>query len=405
MGLRDLLFGKRDTLTQTTRLIGFPSDGGLTAGGVSATTTLGLSSVWACLNVLANGISQLEWRERMGTLDIPPSRVVLRPQAQRTRREWTSLVVSTLALFDVCYLLKAGGTDDEGVPMGLWFLDPTIVTPGAVDVFTTAFLLPPDRFFIAQQEIPRGELVILHRSPQPTISDTAGGIINLARTTFAAAIAAERYASRYWQAGGPPTTVLETDQRLTPTQVEETSEAWSAKRSRGPDYAPVLMGGLSAKSFGADPTSESAVEARRELVADIGRYFGVPTRILNAPTGDSETYTSTSAANQDLVRYTLQNYIGAIEDGISEVLPPSRRMEMDTRKLTTGTQYEQAQAYQLATANRAWMTAQEVRDEVGLPPLEDPTELEPPVKVTERLNTPAPAGAVGTEPPPPGRIP
>jgi hypothetical protein len=40
MGLRDLLFGKRDTLTQTTRLIGFPENGGLVASGVSATTTL-----------------------------------------------------------------------------------------------------------------------------------------------------------------------------------------------------------------------------------------------------------------------------------------------------------------------------------------------------------------------------
>jgi len=62
--------------------------------------------------------------------------------------------------------------------------------------------------------VDRDQLVIMHRSPQPTISDTAGGIINLARATFAAAIAAERYASRYWQAGGSPTTVLETDQRL-----------------------------------------------------------------------------------------------------------------------------------------------------------------------------------------------
>jgi HK97 family phage portal protein len=219
--------------------------------------------------------------------------------------------------------------------------------------------------------------VVLHRSPQPTISDTAGGIINLARTTFAAAIAADRYASRYWQAGGSPTTVLETEQRLTPTQTQETSELWAEKRSRGPDYAPVLSGGLKARSFGADPTSESAVEARRELVADIGRYFGVPTRILNAPTGDSETYTSTPAANQDLVRYTLQNYIGAIEDGISDVLPPGRRMEINTRKLVQGTQYEQAQTYQLATGNQPWMTVEEVRDAIDLPPVENPADLAP----------------------------
>jgi phage portal protein BeeE len=169
--------------------------------------------------------------------------------------------------------------------------------------------------------------------------------------------------------------VLETDQRLTTPQITETSELWAEKRSRGPDYAPVLSGGLKARSFGADPTSESAVEARKELVADIGRYFGIPTRILNAPTGDSETYTSNESGNQDLVRYTLQNYMGAIEDGISDQLPGGRSMVMDPWRLTAGTQYSQAQAYQLATGSRPWMLPEEVRDRIGLPPLEDPADL------------------------------
>jgi phage portal protein BeeE len=396
---------QRDTLTTPVNMVGFPTDGGLISGGVTAGTVLSLSSVWRCVDILSNGVSQLDWRERRGTLDLPLSRLVVRPQAQRTRREWVSLVVSTLALFDVCYLLKTGGTDSEGVTLGLWYLDPTIVQPMTQDLFTLAFLLPPEWFFVAGARVHRDQLVILHRSPQPTVSDALGGIIHLARTTFAAALASERYASRYWQSGGSPTTVLETDQRLTQPQIDDTSERWAEKRARGPDYAPVLSGGLKARSFGADPTSESAVEARRELVADIGRYFGIPTRILNAPTGDSETYSSTPAANGDLVRYTLQNYIGALEDAITDQLPGGRRMEMDVRKLTAGTQFEQAQAYQLATAGRAWMKPEEVRDDIGLAPLEDITDLEPPVKVTERLNEPPPTGPVGTEPPQLGALP
>lgn len=372
----DLRFWKRDSPTFRP-MIGFPSDGGLTAGGVTATTTLGLSAVWRCIDILSNGVSQLDWEEREGNRDLSPSRLVLRPQAQRTRREWTSLVVSTLALFDVTYLLKAG-RDGAGSPLGLWYLDPTVVRPETTaDLFTSAFLLPPEKFYVGSAMVDASNLVILHRSPQPTISDAAGGIINLARTTFAAALAAERYASRYWQAGGSPTTVLETEQRLTPAQADETSNLWYQKRSRGPDYAPVLSGGVKAKSFGADPTSESAVEARKELVADIGRYFGIPTRILNAPTGDSETYTSSESGNMDLVRYTLQNYIGAIQDGISDQLPGDRRMVMDTYRLTVGTQLAQAQAYQLATGAKAWMTPEEVRDRTGLPPVDNAADLLP----------------------------
>jgi len=387
MGIRDLLARGRDARTNQVTMVGFPADGGLVAGGVSASTMAGLSSVWRCLDILSNGVSQLPWRERIGTLDVPPSRLVRRPQAQRTRREWVSLVVSTLALFDVCYLLKVG-VDDEGAPLGLWYVDPTLVQPVAQDLLTQAFLLPPEEYWVAGRLTRREELLILHRSPLPTVLDSTGGIVNLARTTFAAALAAERYASRYWQAGGSPTTVLETEQRLTKDQVDETSTLWAEKRARGPDYAPVLHGGLKARSFGADPTSEAAVEARREMVADVGRYFGVPTRILNAPTSDTETYSSTAAANQDLVRYTLQNYIGAIEDGISEMLPDPRRMEMETRRLTVGTQYEQAQAYQLATGGQAWMAVDEVREDIALPPMETPITSIP---------TPTPAAAGGPD--------
>jgi HK97 family phage portal protein len=358
-------------------MIGFPTDGGLVAGGVTTMTSIGISAVWRCLDVLANGISQLEWNERRGNLVLPPSRIVIRPQARRTRREWTSLVVSTLALFDVCYILKVGGEDAEGVPIGLWPLDPSIVAPYVTDFLSAASFLPPDDFYVAQMHVTRDELVILHRSPQPTIQDTVGGVLKLARATFAAAIAAEGYASRYWQAGGAPTTVLETDAALDETSATQLSERWTEKRSRGPDYAPVLSSGLKAKSFGADPTTESAVEARRELVADIGRYFGIPTRILNAPTSDTETYKNASSANQDLVRYTLQNYIDAIQDGITDLLPGGRRMLMDTDTLTRPTLLERSQAWQLAGGAKAWMTPDEIREEEELPPIESPDELNP----------------------------
>lgn len=348
-------------------MIGFPNDGGLGFGGVNPTTSLGLSAVWRCLDVLSNGVSQLTWRELVGNLELPPSRLVSRPQAARTRREWTALVVSTLALYDVCYLLKAGGVDSEGVPVGLWPLDPLQVVPVQVDYLT---FLPPDEFWVGRTRVPREDLVILHRNPHPTVQDQTSGVLNIARVTFAAAIAAERYASRYWQAGGSPTTVLETDQRLPDPETDMISSRWAERRSRGPDYAPVLTGGIKAKDFGADPTAAAAVEARREQVADVGRFFGVPTRILNAPTGDSETYTSTEAGNQDLLRYTLENYVGSIEDAITDQLPPGRRMEMDTTRLTQGTQYTRAQSWQLATGNQPWMDPEEVREAEGLPPRE-----------------------------------
>lgn len=369
----DVLLQRRDTTPATRTLIGFTDGGLIPSGAVSGTTALGLSSVWRCLDILSNGVSQLAWQERMGNLDLPPSRLVDRPQADRTRREWVSLVVSTMALYDIAPLLKIG-EDAEGVPFELLPLDPLLVQPILTDTWGIA---PPNEYYIGATKVPADRLVILRRSPLPGISDEASGVIRLARVTFAAALSAEAYASRYWQAGGSPTTVLETDQTLQEGQGQELSDLWYTKRSRGPDYAPVLPQGLKAKSFGADPTAESAVEARREMVADVGRYFGVPTRILNAPTGDSETYSSTPAANMDLIRYTLQNYIGAIEDGISDLLPGQRHMVMDTHRLTTDTMLNTANALQLLTGGKPIMSQDEARELLGLAPIEDPNTLTP----------------------------
>lgn len=356
-------------------MVGFPSDGGLITAGVTGTTALGLSAVWRCVDILSNGVAQLGWSEVRAEAELPPSRLVLRPQAQRTRREWSSLVVSTLALYDVCYLLKTGGLDSEGVTVGLWPLDPFIVQPVTTDTWS---FLPPEEYYVAGTKVSADNLVVLHRSPQPGVMDGMGGVIQMARVTFAAAQAAEAYASRYWQAGGAPTTVLETDANMPEPIALQFSDRWRERRSQGPDYAPVLSGGLKAKQFGADPTAQAAVEARKEQVADIGRYFGIPTRILNAPAGDTETYATSESGNMDLVRYTLSNYIHAIEDAISDQLPGGRQMRMETATLTAGTQLAQAQALQLATGNKAWMTPDEAREVWHLPPTESPDTLNPP---------------------------
>ena len=374
MGLRDILLARRDAGPSPMRMVGFPSDGGLISAGVTGTSALGLSAVWRCIDILSNGVAQLPWEEVRADAELPPSRLVLRPQAQRTRREWTSLVVSTLALYDVCYLLKVGGLDSEGVTVGLWPLDPSIVSPVTSDTWS---FLPPDEYYISGTRMSADNIVVLHRSPQPGVADGLGGVIQMARVTFAAAQAAEAYASRYWQAGGAPTTVLETDANMPPEVGVQFSDRWRERRSMGPDYAPVLSGGLKAKQFGADPTAQAAVEARKEQVADIGRYFGVPTRILNAPAGDTETYATSKSGNMDLVRYTLSNYIHAIEDAISDQLPGGRQMRMETATLTAGTQLAQAQALQLATGNKAWMTPDEAREVWHLAPMESPDTLNP----------------------------
>ena len=279
----DRIFGleKHDmTPTPPITMVGFPANGGILPGGVTATTALGLSSVWRCLQVLSNGVQQLEWRESRGTLDtLPLSRLVRRPQADRTRREWTSIVVNTLALYQVCYLLRLG-EDAEGVPQSLYYLAPPLVQPATpIDLYG---LLPISEYWVAGRRVSADRLHIIRTGLLPGIPDHLGGLIDMARVTFAAAISSENYASRFWQGGASPVTKIKTDQALTPTQADELRNEWDTKQQLGRSTA-VFGLGADANPFGADITQAAAVEARRELVADIARYFGVPTRLRQRP--------------------------------------------------------------------------------------------------------------------------
>jgi hypothetical protein len=53
-------------------------------------------------------------------------------------------------------------------------------------------------------------------------------------------------------------------------------------------------------------------------------------------------------------------------------------MVMDTRPLVHPPLAALGQYFQLATAGKAWMTPEDVREEIGLPPIENADELNPP---------------------------
>lgn len=362
----------RDALpeSQAPHLVHFGTMGGVNPYGLTEQSALGLSAINRCVSIIAGGLSILEWGEWRGTLQLPSSRLVARPMESMTRREWTWRVAATMALHNTCHLWAVGGRDPEGVPWSLVPIPPNQVRAvGGVDTFGVTI---PDHYQVGRNlEVPPSDIFTIRRAAWPIVPDTIGGLLNLARMSFASALSAEGYASRYWQAGGPPTTVISTEAELTGTQADEIAARWRDRRAGGPDYPAVFGKGAKAQEWGADPTEQSAVEARRELVADIGRYFGVGTALLNAPAGDPTTYRTTESEGLAFIRFTLGDYLRGVEDLISDILPGVRRMVMDPAPLTRGEQYTRYQAWQLAlSGDRPWLTVEEVRSQEGYGPLE-----------------------------------
>lgn len=331
-------------------------------------TVLGLSAVWRCVTLIADAIADWPWREFAGTVreprELEPSRLVRRPAALMNRREWTWRVVATEALYNAAHLLHVGGTDSEGVPWSLLPVPPQAIYPAhEPDPYG---MLPPTEYVVGDRLVSASFLTVVRRAPFPGATDRVLPLIDLARREFQTFLAASVHSSRYWFAGGPTVTQITSDQALTDPEAEAIAKRWQERRSMGSDYPAVMGKGAKAEPWGADPTAESAVDARREMLADVARYFGVPTRIVNAPAGDSETYANVDDDAIDLERYTLRGYAGPLEEAISELLPGSyitgRRIRLDSTAWTRGNLHTRAQALPaLVQGDRPILTVPEAR--------------------------------------------
>jgi len=365
---------------------------------LDARSAIGLSAVWRCVTLIADTIADMPWTEWKGDALLESSRLVRRPMATMTRRTWTWRMVATEALFNTAYCLHVGGRDTDGTPWSLLPLPPVTIRPYNADPWG---LTDPYEYMVAgfSKPVSVDDLTIVRRAPFPGISEDLNSILELARRQFTAFVAADVHMARYWQAGGPTTTQITSDQELDDAEAAKMGERWVERRSLGTEYPAVFGKGAKAEPWGADPTSESAVEARADMTAQAGRYFGVPTRILNAPAGDSETYSNVENDAVDLLRYTLRGYMGPIEDAISTRLPGDyiggRRMEFDPARFLQGTLTDRAAAWvSLTTGDRPIADLDEARVRgFGLPARPQPELTAPATPATVTVTETVPAVA------------
>ena len=334
----------------------------------------GISAVRRCVTLIANAIAGQRWTEWEGepASRLPVvSRIVRRPAAAMTRREWVWRVVASMALNDISYIYMVGGVDDEGVPGSLLPLPKEACSPaGLVDPWG---VFPPTQYSISGiGGTVSGEAIIPVRSAfWPGVPPHLVGILQMARNSLMSAWASDAYVSRYWQAGGTPVTQITTEQELDNSQAEVIAGRWRDRRSKGPDYPAVLGKGAHADPWGADVSGQLAVEARRDIAAEVANLFGVSTHYVNVnPPGSSMTYSNVQDEALSLDRFTLSGFYDPIQDVISDLLPDERFMLIDMTRLTRAAQESRFRAWAIATGNKPWMTASEVRIEEGLAPNE-----------------------------------
>lgn len=373
---------KRERQLATTERRDIAARHGLDTGGllghdstysvnVTEQVALQVDVVVSCVDLLAALVADGIVGEFIGSETLPTSRLVQRPMRTMTMREWLYRAVAIMALYSGLYLRRLGGRDSEGVTRSL---EP--IAPWRLNTAT------PGEWFLDGQPVDPSDFRWVPRMALPTVGRDFAAVLSLARTSIAAAWSADQYRRDYWEKGGAPEWYLKSDLPLSGDDATTAKERVTSKRTANPGDPLVLGKGLEIKSLQTDMASEGASKALARSQASIARYFRVPAWLVNVLTeAGSLVYANSAAAGLDLVRYTLQpSYAGPLADALSDELPGSyltgRRVVIDLTHLTRGTILEQAQAYAIATGNKAWMRASEVRADLHLP--SDPTlDLDP----------------------------
>jgi hypothetical protein len=355
------------------------------AVNVTEQVSLGVDTVLACVRVLADLTADAIVGEYRGGVRLDQeSRIVRRPMASITRRTWIWLLTATMALYNGSYVLRRFGRDADGIA---YTLEP--VAPPRVAWLNAATV------HVDGKPVSPLDLVWIPRMTFPTVTRELGWLIRLARESFAAASAADRFRAGYWEAGGAPNVYITSDQPMTGDQADEVRDRYVERRTTNPGAPPVFSRGAKLEALGADLAGQGASAAVSAIGTSVARYFGVPSWLVNVPSeAGSLTYANASSAGLDLVRYTLQpGYAGPIADAWSDELPgdylTGRRVVMDLGHLTRGTTLEQFQAYQIATGQRPWMLPSEVRSELHMPMDMTLDEAGAPAPAMEQIGAPA----------------
>lgn len=151
--------------------------------------------------------------------------------------------------------------------------------------------------------------------------------LSYARQSLGIAIAADNYAAHTFARGGRPTGILTYDKFLNTEQralIKENYELMVGGDNSG--SALFLEGGMAFEPNSIPPDDMQMLQSRTFSVSDIGRFFGVPSHMLNDSEKSTTFGTGIEEINLAFLAYTIRPYLTRHESVYRDtLLAPSER--------------------------------------------------------------------------------
>jgi HK97 family phage portal protein len=337
---------------------------------------LGISAVWACVNLLAGTIASLPLmvyrtvgQERTIAKDHPLYRLLHdSPNVDQTAVDFWEFVQASVELHGNAFAEKrtTGGRVTSLVP----------VRPDIVSVKRVGTGLEYSWTADGQQKRLSSAKVLHIRGFG---GNPLGGAstLSVCRSTFGSAMAVTNAASAMFRNGVRPSGVLSTDKTLTgeqrPTLERLLQEKFAGAMNDGRPM--VLDNGLSWSQLTIDPADAQMLETRRFSVEEICRIFGIPPHMIGHTENSTSWGTGLEQQTLGFQKFTLRRRLKRIEQALEkQLLTPADRaagvtIEFNLEGLLRGDSGARSTFYQSGLSN-GWMTINEVRALENLPPVE-----------------------------------
>ena len=364
---------------------------------VNRDTALGVTTVLACVDAIATGCAMPELyvmrdlgngQKERATND--PSYRVLhrRPNEWQTAMEFRETLTMHAALTGNGYAIP---TYIKGKLSELLPILPHMVTINQLKRYDLEYLVADEFGLLGRFR--QDEIFHLRNRSWDRISGL--DVVAKARSAIGLSMAAEENVSSLQAHGGKPGGLLSTEQKLNAETIDRLKLAWEKGTTGKNAYkTPVLDAGIKYSQMAMTAVDQQTLETRRMQVEEICRAFGVFPQIV-MHVDKTATFASAEAFFAAHTRLTVgkwqMNWRQKLDEFVLDGAGPLF-VEFDNRELNAAPLKDRGEYFAKslgAGGAPPWMTQNEVRAELGLPPMEGGDELFKPTNavVEENGNT------------------
>ena len=313
---------------------------------VDQNTAFTSTTIMAAVTLLADSVALMPldlYRQIGNRFEILPKPLVLqKPNAEQSMFDFVHQFIATLAIHGTCFVYapREGGQlvemrnihpDRVSIQIdmdanSLTYGERTYKIAGSNEVFTSETLKQVDWLRFPNQV----------RGISP---------IDSLRQAIGTNIAIDRFLAQFYGDGATPSSVLETDNNLSPESAEILRQTWvdTLYKNRKP---AVLTGGLKWRSVTVSASDMDTINYREAIVRDISRAYRIPLHMINGSGGDNQTYQNIESAGINFLRHTLLPWCRRLEELITELLPRPQRVRFDVNEFARADQLTRVRAQQ-----------------------------------------------------------